>query len=116
MFGRGMQDCFRLHPEMYGSELEDDEDDVEDEIRAQEAQRAQETDGKSQSQEADSPAKSQPLKIAPTSAPQGAEKEIPAEKESPKAALKTEEVKVPTSAPESSEEAVPRAAYDASSK
>lgn len=32
-----MQDCFRLHPEMYGSELEDDEEEVEQEIRAQQA-------------------------------------------------------------------------------
>lgn len=32
-----MQDCFRLHPEMYGSELEDDEDELEDEIRARES-------------------------------------------------------------------------------
>lgn len=31
---RGMQDCFRLHPEMYGSELDDEEDDIEDELRA----------------------------------------------------------------------------------
>ena len=31
---RGMQDCFRQHPEMYGSELEDDEDDVEEELHA----------------------------------------------------------------------------------
>lgn len=30
-----MQDCFRLHPEMYKSELEDDEDEVEEELRAQ---------------------------------------------------------------------------------
>lgn len=34
---RGMQDCFRLHPEMYASELEDDEDEVEEELRAREA-------------------------------------------------------------------------------
>ncbi|KAE8451731.1 hypothetical protein EG329_003188 [Mollisiaceae sp. DMI_Dod_QoI] len=34
---KGMQDCFRLHPEMYGSELEDDEDEVEEEIRAQQS-------------------------------------------------------------------------------
>jgi mitochondrial intermembrane space import and assembly protein 40 len=33
---RGMQDCFRLHPEMYGSELEDDEDELEDELLARE--------------------------------------------------------------------------------
>ena len=29
-----MQDCFRLHPEMYGSELEDDEDEVEEGFQA----------------------------------------------------------------------------------
>ncbi|KAH7355156.1 hypothetical protein BKA65DRAFT_497782 [Rhexocercosporidium sp. MPI-PUGE-AT-0058] len=34
---KGMQDCFRLHPEMYGSELEDDEDEVEEELRARES-------------------------------------------------------------------------------
>jgi len=33
---KGMQDCFRAHPEMYGSELEDDEDDVEEELRERE--------------------------------------------------------------------------------
>lgn len=33
---RGMQDCFRLHPEMYGSELEVDEDEIEEELLARE--------------------------------------------------------------------------------
>jgi intermembrane space import and assembly protein 40 len=33
---RGMQDCFREHPEMYGSELEDDEDELEEELHARE--------------------------------------------------------------------------------
>ena len=37
---RGMQDCFRQHPEMYGSELEDDGDEIEEEIRAQESAKA----------------------------------------------------------------------------
>jgi intermembrane space import and assembly protein 40 len=32
-----MQDCFRQHPEMYGSELEDDEEEVEEELRARES-------------------------------------------------------------------------------
>jgi intermembrane space import and assembly protein 40 len=32
-----MQDCFRQHPEMYGSELEDDDEEVEEELRAREA-------------------------------------------------------------------------------
>ena len=35
---RHMQDCFRAHPEMYASELEDDE--VEEEIRAQDNAKA----------------------------------------------------------------------------
>ena len=34
---KGMQDCFRQHPEIYGGELEDDE--VEQEVREQESQK-----------------------------------------------------------------------------
>lgn len=33
---RGMQDCFRLHPEMYASELDEEEDEMEEELRARE--------------------------------------------------------------------------------
>ena len=33
---RDMQDCFRQHPEMYGSELQDDEEEVEEELLARE--------------------------------------------------------------------------------
>lgn len=36
-FCRGMQDCFRQHPETYASEFEDDEEEVEEELRAREA-------------------------------------------------------------------------------
>lgn len=32
-----MQDCFRLHPDIYGAELEDDENEVEAELHAREA-------------------------------------------------------------------------------
>ena len=32
-----MQDCFRQHPETYASEFEDDEEGVEDELRARNA-------------------------------------------------------------------------------
>lgn len=32
-----MQDCFRAHPEMYASELENEEDEIEEELRAREA-------------------------------------------------------------------------------
>lgn len=31
---RGMQDCFRLHPEQYGAELEEEEDEIEQELLA----------------------------------------------------------------------------------
>jgi len=39
---KGMQDCFRQHPEMYGSELEDDEEELEEELRAQEVAKTSE--------------------------------------------------------------------------
>jgi intermembrane space import and assembly protein 40 len=32
-----MQDCFRQHPETYASEFEDDEDELEEELRARDA-------------------------------------------------------------------------------
>jgi intermembrane space import and assembly protein 40 len=32
-----MQDCFRLHPEQYGAELEEDEDEIEQELARQDA-------------------------------------------------------------------------------
>ena len=35
-----MQDCFRQHPEMYGEELAEDEDDVEAELHAREEAQA----------------------------------------------------------------------------
>lgn len=37
---RGMQDCFRQHPEMYGSELEDEEEEVEAELRSRDGSRS----------------------------------------------------------------------------
>jgi intermembrane space import and assembly protein 40 len=46
-----MQDCFREHPEMYGSELQDDEDELEEEVRGEMAAR----DGEPSSQDADAP-------------------------------------------------------------
>lgn len=42
-FGRGMQDCFRQHPDMYGSELEEDEDEVDELLAKETAQSAKET-------------------------------------------------------------------------
>ena len=51
---RGMQDCFRQHPEMYGSELEDDEDAVEEELMARESDSSSETEGASSASAAES--------------------------------------------------------------
>lgn len=66
-----MQDCFRAHPEMYGSELEDDEEEVEAEIRAQEDARAA-ARGDVSHEEADLSARSTDSTVSyqPTSAPQ----------------------------------------------
>ncbi len=30
-----MQDCFRAHPDVYGAELEDEEDEIDEELKAQ---------------------------------------------------------------------------------
>jgi len=49
---KGMQDCFREHPEMYQSELEDDEDQVEEELRTREV--AQNPDPEAHSEEPES--------------------------------------------------------------
>ncbi|ATZ55423.1 Bcmia40 [Botrytis cinerea B05.10] len=42
---KGMQDCFRAHPEMYASELENEEDEIEEELRAREAANGSEEGG-----------------------------------------------------------------------
>jgi len=109
-----MQDCFRAHPDIYGAELEEDEDELEDEIRAQEAQKAQDrgepTGQEPDVVERDSPAKSESVKTAPAPTPK-AKKEVPAERETEEAAPK------PTAnATKESEEDVPKAAHDATSK
>ena len=65
-----MQDCFRAHPEMYGSELEDEEEEVEAEIRAQEDAKAA-ARGDASREEADFGARSTDSAVShqPTSAP-----------------------------------------------
>ena len=40
-----MQDCFRAHPEMYASELENEEDEIEEELRAREVANGSEEGG-----------------------------------------------------------------------
>lgn len=97
---RGMQDCFRAHPEMYGSELEDDEEEIEAEIRAQEAANAE-------ARENDAPAaESQDAKVSPKKEAQDA-----------KAAVKEKAVEAPAPAhPEAAdvgEKVLPKTAYDA---
>jgi len=117
MVVRAMQTCFRAHPEMYGSELEDDEDELEDEIRAQEAQKAQDNGEsaslKSEAVETDSPAKSASPRIAPASSTPKAEKEIPADEEAAPIVTPKAAPKLPA---HDTEEAVPKAAHDATSK
>ena len=65
-----MQGCFRAHPEMYGSELEDDEEELEAEIRAHEDAKAA-ARGDISHEEANFSAKSaeSTLSHQPTSAP-----------------------------------------------
>lgn len=58
---RGMQDCFREHPDVYGSELEDDEDDVEEELNARDATNASDSSSPSSNSEESSPTPNQAL-------------------------------------------------------
>jgi len=41
---KGMQDCFRAHPDVYGAELEDEEEEIDEELRAQGLSREQVTE------------------------------------------------------------------------
>jgi len=66
---RGMQDCFRLHPEMYASELEDDEDEVEEELKARESSSTENASAKSSVDPPNTPASSQPEQKKSTAAP-----------------------------------------------
>ena len=104
---RGMQDCFRQHPEMYGSELEDDEDELEDEIRAQESAKSSgETSTNS----------------IPESAPQAAEASpTPSEREKAVSEASHRDSQSTTvaetqKAGDEGGELVPKAAYNATSK
>ncbi|OBT50663.1 hypothetical protein VE04_09587 [Pseudogymnoascus sp. 24MN13] len=70
----GMQDCFRAHPDMYGAELEHDEEELEAEIRAQEAAKAEAREGEAAA------AESQDDKVTPKKEAQAAVKEKVEEK------------------------------------
>ncbi|OBT90534.1 hypothetical protein VE02_01059 [Pseudogymnoascus sp. 03VT05] len=98
---KGMQDCFRAHPDMYGAELEDDEEELEAEIRAQEAAKAEAREGEAGAEE------SQVNKLTPKK-----------EAQDVKAAVK-EKVEEKTPAPahpaagDAVEKVLPKTAYDA---
>lgn len=95
---RGMQDCFRLHPEMYGSELDDEEDDIEDELRAR-----QEASNGEESEEPKSEA------LTPTTIQETPQKSLATESK-PKKQSKPVET---TNSTDAAEEVVPKAAHDA---
>lgn len=96
-----MQDCFRAHPDMYGAELEDDEEELEAEIRAQEAAKAEARENEAAA------AESQDNKLTPVK-----------EAQDVKAAVK-EKAEEKTSAPahpeaaDAGEKVLPKTAYDA---
>ncbi|PQE22490.1 CHCH domain-containing protein [Rutstroemia sp. NJR-2017a BVV2] len=58
---KGMQDCFRQHPETYASELEDDEDEVEQELRARDMAK----EGEERSVEPQTPSTSKAIESPP---------------------------------------------------
>lgn len=92
-----MQDCFREHPEMYGSELEDDEDELEEELRAETTARS--TEGETVESSA---SKTSPVPASKVDVPE------PQNKTEPQGT----EPKQPTQTP--SEEHVPKTTHDAS--
>lgn len=97
---KGMQDCFRLHPEMYASELEDDEDEVEEELRSREAAPAAE-----------------PLAVASTDSQIAAkpQPETKSEELPPRDSLSTP-VESAQSVGDEGGDLVPKSAHDATSK
>jgi len=103
-----MQDCFRQHPEMYGSELEDDEDEIEEEIRAQESAKA------SGEASAKSTEDSAPRTSTQAFTPVTTEK-----KSTPEAPHRDSRSTIAAESQKSGDEGgdfVPKAAYDATSK
>jgi intermembrane space import and assembly protein 40 len=101
---RGMQDCFRQHPETYASEFEDDEEEVEDELRARQAVSQDEVSPSE-------PAKaSEPLQQA---IPEHAESERVEEPHRDSSNATADKVKV---SGDEGEELLPKAVHDATSK
>lgn len=101
-----MQDCFREHPEMYGSELEGDEEEVEEELRSR--------DSIKESGEAPAKSTAQNTSNAETGSATAASTPKPAE-EAHRDSRSTTAEKAQTLGDEGGE-LVPRAAHDATSK
>jgi intermembrane space import and assembly protein 40 len=97
---RGMQDCFRQHPEMYGSELEDDEVEPVEELRAEASPRSSDA-----SHDTPAPASSQ-LQSPPA-----------ATQKDPRLAIENSKgAAQPVNAGDDGGELVPKAAHDGTSK
>ncbi|CAG8949222.1 hypothetical protein HYFRA_00004846 [Hymenoscyphus fraxineus] len=94
---KGMQDCFRAHPEMYGPELEDEEDEVEDELRAREQASANGSESEA---------------LTPTTIRETPKSTQEAPGTATKAAKENKRVEAPKSA-DAHKETVPKAAHDA---
>ncbi|TVY83093.1 Mitochondrial intermembrane space import and assembly protein [Lachnellula suecica] len=103
---QGMQNCFRQHPEMYGPELEDDEDEVEEELRAREAGTAS-GDEDPQSNQKQSPE-------AVEEEPQPIEHNDPAPESAPGSA-KSPTIETLKSEKSEDDDLLPKAAHDATS-
>lgn len=104
---RGMQDCFRRYPEVYGAELEDDEDDV----TADEGQTAMASNASAEP----TPAAPRPEKVAdhkPLDDP-SPEHELQARKERAKVAA--EQVKKEHEPESESDSVIPKAWHDTES-
>ncbi|KAF2193268.1 hypothetical protein K469DRAFT_619959, partial [Zopfia rhizophila CBS 207.26] len=115
---KGMQNCFRQYPEIYGSELESDDD--EDDVTADDGEPAiaQDIPTKSVTVSApsSSPAQSNPDKVAEYKPehPPSSEPELQSKKEHANAA--TEQVKKHHEPQNESNDAVPKAWYDQTAK
>ena len=104
---RGMQDCFRQHPETYASEFEDDEEEVEEELRARDTASSDDASPVLSSETAKAPEPSQ--KVTPEAA------ESKPVEQSHRDSFNVTADEVQKSAGDE-EELVPKAVHDARSK
>lgn len=112
---KGMQDCFRLHPEMYGSELEEDEEEVEREVLRQEEGKIGGGADSIGGQEGKSSGKKEQRAVSP---PEKSNEQETRSSPKPVAAVtKKPEIStaIPTAAHEDSD-VIPKASFDTTSK